>query len=154
MSSQQLNKQSAIELSAQRWLHKKAAEEGSGITSTIVTAGDKALSPVAKLFNTSKSTVAGTATGTASALGYYLLSGLWDKKGKNRLTRGLTGLGLGLGIGVGTKFGLEKFRPEIKKILDGASGDGNNTEAPKKDNTTAETDKKPKEEPKEESQKK
>ena len=121
------------DLDVRHFLAKKAAGEAPSAPSeslvirdktvpeSIVTAGDKVLSPVAKFFNTSKSNVAGVAAGTASALGYYILSGLWDKKGTHKITRGLAGLGLGLGVGFGTKYGLDKLRPRVQKLLASAA---------------------------------
>ena len=37
------------------------------------------------------------------------MSGLWDRKGKNRLSRLLWSVGIGAGLGLGAKFGVKKW---------------------------------------------
>jgi len=67
-------------------------------------AGRTAIKGTADFFlNIGQDSAAGWLAGIPTALGFYLLSGLWDRKGENRFSRFLASLGVGAGVGLGAK---------------------------------------------------
>lgn len=96
---------------------KKIAEE-KGFGTGAKEFASNAVNGTANLLGTSPENAAGWLAGIPTALGTYLLSGLWDRKGENRLSRFLTSIGIGAGVGFGAKGLLGAWRERGKQLSD------------------------------------